>query len=223
MNANPKETLVLAGLSAVMLGLAASFALGAWGRFEPPTPVPPTPPDFTNTATVRLSAAELTRTDGDTSGLACYSCHDKKKTLEVKVDAKGEIELAEPHKDLVIHHGSSRRNDHCFTCHDPKDLEVLRAREGQSFRLTDSNPLCGSCHGPTFRDWEQGLHGRTSGSWVTGATNRVRQDCTSCHDPHSPRFPSIKPAPAPHPRHFHAAAAAAPHPATNATPEPKGH
>ncbi len=214
MSANTKETLVLAGVSVVMLGLAGSFLLKAWGHYQPATSVPPTPPEFTNTATVRMSAAELTRTGGDTSGLACYSCHDDKKTVELVFDAKGGIVLPDAHKDLVIHHGKSSRNDHCFNCHDPKNLEQLRVRDGRAFKLTEGSQLCGACHGPTFADWEQGIHGRISGSWDTKSKNRVRQDCTSCHDPHSPAFPAIKPAPAPHPRFFQ----------TNVhTPEQKAH
>jgi hypothetical protein len=161
-----------------------------------------------------MSAAELTRTGADTSGLACYSCHDEKKPVQITFDAKGAIALPEAHKDLVIHHGRSGRNDHCFGCHDPKNLEQLRVREGKAFKLTESNQLCGSCHGPTYDDWEHHLHGRVSGSWLTQSTNHVRQDCTSCHDPHSPAFPSIKPAPAPHPRLLQAGVH---------LPEPKAH
>lgn len=205
MNVNPKETLVLAGISAAMLGLAASFLLNAWGNVRPPTTVPPTPPEFTNTATIRMSAKQLIDSGEDASGLSCSSCHDENKPVVVKLDAKGGILLSEAHKDILIQHGQSSRNDHCFNCHNPRNLEELRAREGQSFKLTDSNPLCGSCHGPTFRAWEQGLHGRFTGFWDTTKGKRVREDCTSCHNPHTPRFPSIKAGPAPYPRYFESA------------------
>ena len=205
MNVNPKETLVLAGISAAMLGLAASFLLNAWGNVRPPTSVPPTPPEFTHTATLRMSAKQLIDSGEDASGLSCSSCHDENKPVVVKLDAKGGILLSEAHKDILIQHGQSSRNDHCFNCHNPRNLEELRAREGQSFKLTDSNPLCGSCHGPTFRAWEQGLHGRFTGFWDTTKGKRVREDCTSCHNPHTPRFPSIKAGPAPYPRYFESA------------------
>jgi hypothetical protein len=201
MDAAAKKSLVLTGLTVVFVGLAIAFYFDLWGRPVALVPVPPTAPEFTNTATVRMSAAELFRTDGDTSGMACYSCHDAKKPVVVNLDTNGNIVLPEEHRDLVLRHGRSNRNNHCFNCHDPKNLEVLRAHEGQAFKLTESSRLCGSCHGPTYRDWEVGIHGRTSGFWDRQLGAIVREDCTSCHDPHAPAFPPMKPGPGPHRLH----------------------
>jgi hypothetical protein len=201
MNATANKTLVLTGLTFGLLSLAAAFYFDVWGRPAALTPIRPTPPDFTNTATVRMSAAELFRTGGDTSGMACYSCHDEKKPVVVHLDTNGAVILPEAHRDLVMRHGRNNRNDHCFNCHDSKNLELLRPREGQTFKLTESSRLCGSCHGPTYRDWEVGIHGRTSGYWDRNKGAAVRQDCTSCHDPHAPAFPSMKPGPGPHTLH----------------------
>jgi formate-dependent nitrite reductase cytochrome c552 subunit len=58
--------------------------------------------------------------------------------------------------------------------------------------------LCGSCHGPTFRDWEAGAHGRTSGFWNRTLGSASRLSCANCHDPHSPKIPTRQPAPGPH-------------------------
>jgi hypothetical protein len=209
MSANAKKNLVLTLLTAGFFGLAGAFLLNLWGRPVPLALAPPTPTDFTNTTTVRLSAADLFRTEGDTSGLSCYTCHDAKKELVVNLDPKGSVILSEPHKEIVMQHGRKNRNDHCFLCHDPKNLELLRAHEGQAFKLTESSQLCGSCHGPTYRDWEAGIHGRTAGFWDRQRGAILRSDCTSCHDPHNPAFPAIKPGPAPHPLHPKPAAAAA--------------
>ena len=201
MNAETSKNRALTSLTIGFLGLAGLLLFNLWGRPTAPAHIPPTPPDFTNTATVRMSAAELFRTDGDTSGLACYTCHDAKKELAVKLDARGNVVLSEPHKDIVMRHGRNNRNDHCFICHNPKNLEQLRAHEGQAYKLTESTRLCASCHGPTYRDWEAGIHGRTAGFWDRKRGQIVRSDCTSCHDPHSPAFPEIKPGPAPHQLH----------------------
>lgn len=198
MNANAKESTALAGIAVLMAGLAVSFVLDLWAKPNPRMTVPPTPPEATNTATVRLSAAELFRTGGDTSGLACSSCHDEGKPVEVKFDTNGVVILAEAHKDLVFRHGQANRNDHCFNCHDPKNLEQLRSRDGKVFKITESSAQCGSCHGPTYRDWERGLHGRSNGSWDRKRGTTLRQDCTACHDPHSPAFPAMKAAPEPY-------------------------
>ncbi|MBI5775734.1 MAG: hypothetical protein HZA89_18610 [Verrucomicrobia bacterium] len=208
MSADAKNTLVSIGLAAGFLALAGAFLMNLWGRPAAVAFNPPVAPDFTNTATVRLSAAELFRTEGDTSGMACYSCHDEKKPVTVKFDAKGTVILSEPHRDLVMRHGRNNRNDNCFICHDSKNLVLLRAHEGQSFKLTESTRLCGSCHGPTYRDWEAGIHGRTGGFWSRQMGAATRQDCTACHDPHNPAFPPLKPAPAPRPLHLRGVATA---------------
>ncbi len=201
MNADTNKSLVLTSLTVAFFGLAAAFCFNLWGRPASLAANPPTAPEFTNTATVRMSAAELIRTGGDTSGMACYSCHDDKKPVTVHYDTNGNVILPEAHRDLVLRHGRSNRNDNCFNCHDPKNLELLRPHEGQTLKLTESSRLCGSCHGPTYRDWEIGIHGRTSGFWDRKSGPVVRQDCTSCHDPHSPAFPSMKPGPRPNRLH----------------------
>lgn len=201
MNGTATKTIVQAGLTIGLVSLAAAFYFNLWGRHAALPPIPATPPDFTNTATVRMSAAELFRTGGDTSGMACYSCHDEKKPVVVHLDTNGVPVLPEAHRDLVLRHGRNNRNDYCFNCHDSKNLELLRPREGQAFKLTESSRLCGSCHGPTYRDWEIGIHGRISGFWDRKQGAAARQDCTSCHDPHSPAFPSMKPGPGPRKLH----------------------
>jgi len=96
-------------------------------------------------------------------------------------------------------HGRHNRNNLCYNCHNEANLEVFQTRDGRELKLSDSTPLCGSCHGPTYRDWEAGVHGRTSGYWNRQLGAIERKDCVSCHNPHSPRFPGRQPAPGPHP------------------------
>lgn len=201
MNPEAKKQIVFTGLVVGFIVLGGAFWLNLWGKPAATSVNPPIPPEFTNTATIRLSAADQFRTEADTSGFACYTCHDAKKQLLVKTNANGSILLSEPHKDIVIKHGRNSRNEHCFICHDPKNLEQLRVSDGHTFKLTEGTLLCASCHGPTYRDWEVGVHGRTSGFWDRSKGPTVRADCTSCHDPHSPAFPSMKPAPRPNQLH----------------------
>jgi len=192
---------VLVIASVLFIALAEAFRLDLWGRPEPLREVPLVDAAFTNTATVRVSAAELIRSDGDTSGFDCYACHDQKKPVVVKVDEKGEIVLPEEHNDLVIQHGRHGRNNHCYNCHDPAALNTVVTRDGHRFKFEESSRLCAGCHGPTYRDWEVGIHGRVTGYWDREQGAVTKQDCTSCHNPHAPAFPSIKPAPGPHPLH----------------------
>ncbi|HEY6167496.1 MAG TPA: hypothetical protein VI454_05620 [Verrucomicrobiae bacterium] len=199
MSADGKKRFVLAGLSLGYAGLVGAFLLNLWGRPAVLAPIPLTDPQFTNTATVRMSGAEVERTGGDTSGFGCYTCHDKKKPIVLNFDTEKNIVLSEAHKDLTLKHGRHNRNNICFNCHDEANLELLQTRDGRELKILDSSPLCGSCHGPTLRDWEAGAHGRISGMWARAVGTFQRQDCVSCHDPHSPKFPPQKPAPRPHP------------------------
>ncbi|MFN7141440.1 MAG: cytochrome c3 family protein, partial [Limisphaerales bacterium] len=140
---------------------------------------------------------ELIRTGGDTSGFDCYACHDRGKKIELKFDELGIVIPPEDHDDMVFKHGRHGRNDNCLNCHDANNLDKLRTRDGLQLKFDQSNLLCASCHGPTYRDWEIGIHGRTSGYWDRTRGEATRLDCTSCHDPHAPAFPKLKPAPGP--------------------------
>lgn len=200
MRPDPKTSASLAGVGILFLGLTAVFLFDLWGRPAKPAPATVVADEFTNTATVRMSAAELIRTDGDTSGLMCSACHDGSKKPQVRFDAEQNVILPEEHNDLVLAHGRNKRNNHCFNCHDSENMEMLRTRDGTLLKIHESNQLCGSCHGPTLRDWEVGIHGRVSGFWDKSKGPSTKQDCASCHDPHSPAFPPIAPAPAPQSR-----------------------
>jgi len=201
MNANAKTSVVLVALSAVFVGLAGAFALNLFGRPEAVRTIPLVDPKFTNTATVRLSAAQQIKAGGDTSGLDCYACHERKKTPVIKRDASGNIVLPKEHDDLVMLHGRNNRNAKCYNCHDPENLDMLKTREGKQYKWEESTRLCASCHGTTYRDWEAGIHGRTSGFWDRSLGPAMRQECASCHHPHAPQFPSMAPGPGPHQLH----------------------
>jgi hypothetical protein len=98
-------------------------------------------------------------------------------------------------------HGRHDRNNNCYNCHNEGNFEVFQTRDGRDLKFAQSTYLCGSCHGPTLRDWEAGAHGRTSGYWDRDLGPIDRKDCVNCHNPHSPRFPGRQPAPGPHPLH----------------------
>lgn len=206
MNANDKAVLVLTGLAAMYIGLHSAFLRDSWGRHEPPPENPLVDPKFTNTTTARLSTAELRRRGEDTSGTECYACHERTKTPTLHMSTNGTLKLPEEHSDLVMRHGRNNRNDICFNCHSSTNLEALVTRDGRTLAIEQSTLLCASCHGPTYRDWEVGVHGRLNGYWNTALGPVARQDCVSCHDPHNPAFPSFNPAPGP--RQLHAKQAA---------------
>jgi len=199
MHSKSGTSLVLTGVVAVFLALSVAFVLNLWGRLAPLPPIPPVESWVTNTATVRTNLAELIRLKADLSDFDCYGCHEKKKPPQLRFDANHNLVVPEEHKDIVMGHGRHNRNNLCYNCHDEANLELVQTRDGRELKLSESTPLCGSCHGPTYRDWDAGAHGRTSGFWDRQLGPPDRKDCVACHNPHSPAFPPRKPGPGPHP------------------------
>lgn len=198
---NEKTSLTLVALSLLFLGLHFAFRHELWGRTETCPDIPLVDPIFTNTATSRQSTAQLRQTGGDTSGVECYTCHERSKVMQLHFNTNGLLVLPKEHQDLTMRHGRNNRNNTCFNCHNQTNMEALLTRDGRVLKIEQSTLLCANCHGPTYRDWEVGVHGRVSGYWDRTLGAVTKQDCVSCHDPHNPEFPSRKPAPGPHPLH----------------------
>lgn len=198
MHQDRPTALVLKALIVAFGCLTVAFLLNLWGN-SPPLPfIPVVDASFTNTSPNRVSIAERLRAGDDSPTLDCYLCHDKKVALKLRFDANNNIVVPEEHQDIVMGHGRHNRNNNCFNCHDERNLQVLQTRDGRELKLAESTPLCGSCHGPTYRDWDAGIHGRTSGYWDRSLGPIIRLDCVSCHNPHAPKFQGRKPAPGPH-------------------------
>ena len=199
MKQETKTSAVLLVVVVSFLMLAAAFRLNLWGRQAALPEIPLVDTNFLSTATARVSAAELFSSGADTSDFDCYVCHEKGKAPPMRYDTKGNLIIPDEHKDIVMGHGTHGRNNNCFNCHNETKLDTLQARDGRELKITDSPLLCGSCHGPTYRDWEAGVHGRTSGYWNRALGEMDRKNCVNCHNPHAPKFPGRKPAPGPHP------------------------
>ena len=73
--------------------------------------------------------------------------------------------------------------------------EDLAAADPQ--RVEAMTMKCAKCHGPVYRDWENGSHGRINGYWDQSRGTQTRRRCIECHDPHAPRFAPLTPAPGP--------------------------
>ncbi len=247
MNGDRKAEITLGGLTAAFVILIPVFLLGRSAGDIPPEHVP-MDAVFNTPTTVRLSAAELIESEGDTSGMDCYSCHTEGAVPTLHKDANGLVAASTNHLDLVyarmncagchkeseevdlewddndnliipphhkqppMRHGRFGRNNDCFNCHIPDKLNKVRTRHGEEFELKDSTQLCVSCHGTSYREWIQGVHGRLNGHWDRESGDFKRQDCTACHDPHSPAFAAVKPAPKPYRPHPNSASPGAEHP-----------
>jgi hypothetical protein len=216
MSGESKTSAILFSLALVFVGLAAAFGARLWGRPQPLSPIPLVDSNFLSTATIRTSyvqliqLAEAKKKTGDPDlkqiksaleDFDCYTCHEQGKPPTLRFDTNMNLIIPQEHSDIVMAHGSHNRNNNCFNCHDEKNLLQLQTRDGHEVKFEESPRLCGSCHGPTYRDWEAGAHGRTGGYWDRSLGPIRRQICADCHNPHAPKIPGRKPAPGPHPLH----------------------
>lgn len=113
----------------------------------------------------------------------CSSCHTD-KPINVRYGA----ELT--HGEIKLNHGSADALN-CNDCHSSEKLDYLEDKKGNLIDFDHSYQLCGQCHFRQKSDWLGGAHGKRVTYW-TG--ERVIFNCTSCHNPHSPRFEKRFPA-----------------------------
>ena len=129
----------------------------------------------------------------------CAECHPPNDPVKLEYDDSGNVVLPKAHKGLgSMAHGRNFRNENCYNCHDRDQLDQLHTPDGEKLKFEQATLLCASCHGPTYRDWMAGAHGRTGGHWDRKAGPIDRQQCASCHDPHAPDFTGLIPLPGPH-------------------------
>ena len=192
---------VLGALTLVFLALGALLFAGTWGRPPQRQNITLVDAKFLETTPWRRTFGDMIKAKEDLSDYDCYACHEKNKPPPIRFDANQKIIIPKEHANIVMGHGSHDRNNLCYNCHNEANLLTVQVRDGRELKLSDSPPLCGSCHGPTYRDWEAGAHGRTSGHWNRTQGDIQRLACANCHDPHAPRIPTRPAAPAPHTLH----------------------
>jgi len=201
MNNERRTDLVLWGLAGVFLVAAVAFLGNLWGSPAPRSTIPLVEPVFLNQTPVRVSYADLVRANEDLSDFDCLGCHEIDQPPVLKYDDQRRLIIPPEHENIRLGHGTHGRNNNCYNCHNESNLATLSARDGHELDFAQSSHLCGSCHGPTIRDWDSGAHGRINGYWNLSQGPAVKLDCVNCHDPHTPRFPGRQPAPGPHSLH----------------------
>ncbi len=113
---------------------------------------------------------------------ACQECH---KLFDSRDEAAPRFPPLAQHQEIALDHGL---NDRCFNCHDREDRNRLVLHSGETVGFNEVEVLCAKCHGPTFRDWERGVHGRIDGYWNSEKGTPIQRRCSECHDPHAPAF-----------------------------------
>jgi hypothetical protein len=114
----------------------------------------------------------------DIKRFRCSSCHNDKK---VSILNAADIS----HADIKVIHGDKDTPLACDTCHSQDDRDFLVTSKGSKIDLDHVYDMCGQCHFRQKKDWIGGAHGKRVTYW---AGERVVKNCTSCHNPHSPRF-----------------------------------
>lgn len=117
--------------------------------------------------------------------VACSTCH----SMMTPDATRRSDEAATFHKGLHVAHG----NLTCLSCHNDKDYDTLRLADGRRVAFEDVTQLCAQCHGPQARDYAHGAHGGMSGYWNPELGVQTRNQCTHCHAPHDPAYPSMRP------------------------------
>lgn len=118
--------------------------------------------------------------------VSCATCHDTRKPDFTTNDA---ALLDEFHKGMKYQHGAQT----CMSCHHPEDYNSLKLADGRRVDFAQSMQLCAQCHGPQFRDYQNGSHGGMTGYWDLKQGPRERNHCIDCHDPHHPKYPQLMP------------------------------
>jgi hypothetical protein len=90
------------------------------------------------------------------------------------------------HLDIVpdaldLQHG--RGGLWCLDCHHTDTRNKLVDNFGNEISFNEPQKLCGKCHGPLYRDWREGIHGKRIGQWASTGKKRWFV-CTECHNPH---------------------------------------
>jgi hypothetical protein len=131
------------------------------------------------------------------------ACHNG--TFPPKNDDKSPRQLM-MHQDVVpdsldLQHG--RGGIWCLDCHHNEQRNKLTDNFGSPVSFNEPQKVCGKCHGPVYRDWRDGLHGKRIGEWASDGKKRWWV-CTECHNPHDVQqgmrdsgFSQIVPEPAP--------------------------
>lgn len=117
----------------------------------------------------------------------CTQCHE-----DPEDDDPERRELEMEHTNIKLNHGDKSR--WCLDCHSFENRDMLHLSGGELIPFTESQRLCGQCHGTIYRDWRLGIHGKRTGYW-DGKKRYLL--CVVCHWPHEPHFKPLKPLPPP--------------------------
>lgn len=139
-----------------------------------------------NTAAAPKVLADVETFNGEPAMVSCSVCHT---TREPETSTRKAEDLDEFHQGLVYAHGELS----CLSCHNKDNYDTLSLADGTALLYEESIQLCAQCHGPQYRDYQNGSHGGMNGYWDLSRGPRYRNTCTTCHDAHAPAYPQMNP------------------------------
>jgi hypothetical protein len=137
-------------------------------------------------------ATGVTNFHGEAATVSCSTCH---ASTTPNLALRRSEELDEFHQGLVFNHGQLS----CLSCHNSGNYDSLRLADGTAVDFENVQQLCAQCHGPQTRDYRNGSHGGMNGYLDLKRGPRTRNNCTDCHDAHSPQYQAMMPVFAPLP------------------------
>jgi hypothetical protein len=156
--------------------------------FESPVVVSaPVPPSVTDPTPVR----QPKRVPQYRVASFTYQCSDCHRIIPSPTET---LRTLGQHKEIHLRHGINTR---CFNCHHRTQRDAFVDDQGEPIPWSEPQLVCAKCHGPVYRDWQAGSHGRINGFWDTSRGVQTRRKCIECHDPHVPPFAPMHPAPGP--------------------------
>ncbi|MCP5520078.1 MAG: hypothetical protein H7A46_00855 [Verrucomicrobiales bacterium] len=171
----------------LLLGSALLFALNPLPYRDVVPPRVPVAPSVIDPSPVRHPSLEPQYVVAGYT-YRCSECHRILPSPAETLRTLGQ------HKEIQLRHGLNTR---CFNCHHRTNRDAFVDEFGGEIAWDEPQLLCARCHGPVYRDWEAGSHGRVNGYWDTALGPQTKRRCVECHDPHNPPFHSLSPAPAP--------------------------
>jgi hypothetical protein len=174
-------------VAAVLFVAAVVIAFGPWTFRSPAAPPVPVPAWVIDPSPMRKPSLKPVI---EIAGFS-YHCSDCHKLFTSPAETTRSLTQ---HTHIVLRHGI---NDRCFNCHHRTNRDAFVDDAGGEIPADRPELLCAKCHGPVYRDWLHGAHGRTNGYWNTSQGPRQRRKCIECHDPHAPPFAPLHPAPGP--------------------------
>lgn len=177
-------------IAGILLLTMLSFIFDIWGDKKVIREHPLVEQKYYSTDPVRQSIAKA-KAEIQHGGFEfnCNNCHQHFEPPEIS------RKLIGAHQDIIIHHEEAMT---CYTCHSRDNHEKLNDIYKTEVAFENSENICRRCHGPRYRDWKLGIHGRPTGYWDKTQGESKNITCVYCHNPHAPKFQLMEPSPPPH-------------------------